>query len=79
MATTDLMVGIGAEYKGKAAFGKANKDVLGLGAGVKTLAKAYIGLAGAQKAFRYGKAALKAFAEDDKAAKQLSQTVSNLG
>jgi hypothetical protein len=79
MATTDLMVGIGAEYKGKAAFGKANKDVLGLGAGVKTLAKAYIGLAGAQKAFRYGKQALKAFAEDDKAAKQLSQTVSNLG
>ena len=79
MATTDLMVGIGAEYKGKAAFGKANKDVLGLGAGVKTLAKAYIGLAGVQKAFRYGKASLKAFAEDDKAAKQLSQTVSNLG
>jgi hypothetical protein len=79
MATTDLMIGIGAEYKGKAAFGKANKDVTGLGKGVKTLAKAYIGLAGAQKAFRFGQQSLKAFAEDDKAARQLTQTVSNLG
>jgi hypothetical protein len=79
MATTDLMIGIGAEYKGKAAFGKASKDVLGLNSGVKSLAKAYIGLAGAQKAFRYGQASLKAFVADDKAARQLTQTVSNLG
>jgi hypothetical protein len=79
MATTDLMVGIGAEYKGKAAFNKAGKDVLGLQSGVKSLAKAYIGLAGAQKAFRYGQASLKAFVADDKAARQLSQTVNNLG
>ena len=79
MAKVDLVVGIGAEYKGKPAFNKANKDVSGLGAGVKSLAKAYIGLAGAQKAFRLGKQSLKAFVEDDKAAKQLTQTVSNLG
>ena len=79
MATTDLMIGIGAEYKGKAAFGKANKDVSVLGSGVKTLAKAYIGLAGAQKAFRFGQQSLKAFVADDKAARQLTQTVSNLG
>jgi len=79
MATTDLMVGIGAEYKGKAAFKKADNDILGLNKGVKTLAKAYIGLAGAQKAFAFGQASLKAFVADDKAARQLSQTVSNLG
>jgi hypothetical protein len=79
MATTDLMIGIGAEYKGKAAFGKANKDVLGLSKGVKNLAKGYIGLVGAQKAFRFGQASLKAFVADDKAARQLTQTVSNLG
>ena len=79
MAKVDLVVGIGAEYKGKPAFNKASKDVLGLGSGVKSLAKAYIGLAGAQKAFRLGKQSLKAFVEDDKAAKQLTQTVSNLG
>jgi hypothetical protein len=79
MATTDLMIGIGAEYKGKAAFGKANKDVLGLQAGVKSLAKAYIGLAGAQKAFRYATASVKAFAEDDAAIQKLSRTLDNLG
>jgi hypothetical protein len=75
----DLVVGIAAEYKGKPAFAKANKDVLGLGAGVKSLAKAYVGLAGAQKAFRYGKASLNAFIQDDKAARQLAKTVGNLG
>jgi hypothetical protein len=79
MATTDLMVGIGAEYKGKAAFKKADNDILGLSKGVKTLAKAYIGLQGAQKAFRYGQASLKAFAQDDLAAKKLAKTVGNLG
>jgi hypothetical protein len=79
MATTDLMVGIGAEYKGKAAFGKANKDVLGLQAGVKSLAKAYIGLAGAQKAFRYATQSVQAFAQDDLAAQKLTRTVENLG
>jgi hypothetical protein len=79
MAKVDLVVGIGAEYKGKPAFNKANKDVLGLNSGVRSLAKAYIGLAGAQKAFRFGQASLKAFVADDKAARQLTQTVSNLG
>ena len=79
MATTDLMIGIGAEYKGKAAFGKANKDVLGLQSGVKSLAKAYIGLAGAQKAFRYATQSVKAFAEDDAAIQKLSRTLDNLG
>ena len=73
------MIGIGAEYKGKGAFNKANKDVLGLGKGVQNLAKAYIGLQGAQKAFRYGQQSLKAFVADDKAARQLAQTVGNLG
>lgn len=79
MARVDLVVGIGADYKGKPAFNKANKDVLGLSAGVKTLAKAYVGLAGAQKAFRFGKASVKEFVADDKAAQQLARTVTNLG
>jgi hypothetical protein len=79
MATTDLMVGIGAEYKGKAAFNKANKDILGLTKAVKSLAAGYIGLAGAQKAFSLGQQSLKAFVEDDAAAAQLTKTLSNLG
>ena len=73
------MVGIGAEYKGKAAFNKANKDILGLTKAVKSLAAGYIGLAGAQRAFRLGQQSLKAFVEDDAAAAQLTKTLSNLG
>jgi hypothetical protein len=79
MATTDLMVGIGAEYKGKAAFNKANKDIFGLTKAVKSLAAGYVGLAGAQRAFRLGQQSLKAFVEDDAAAAQLTKTLSNLG
>lgn len=79
MATTDLMVGIGAEYKGKAAFNKANKDIFGLTKAVKSLAAGYIGLAGAQKAFRLGQQSVKAFVADDAAAAQLTKTLSNLG
>jgi hypothetical protein len=79
MADVNLGIGIGAEYKGRAAFQKADKDILGLQAGVKSLAKAYIGLAGAQKAFRYATASIKAFAQDDAAVKTLSKTLDNLG
>jgi hypothetical protein len=79
MATTDLLVGIGAEYRGKAAFKKADKDIFGLNKAVKTLAKGYLGLQGAQKAFAYASSSVKAFAQDDKAARQLSKTVGNLG
>ena len=76
---TNLVVGIAAEYKGKPAFKKAEKDILGLNKGVKQLAKAYVGLAGAQKAFSYASSSVKAFVQDDKAARQLSKTVGNLG
>ena len=76
---TNLVVGIAAEYKGKPAFKAAEKDIFGLNKGVKQLAKAYVGLAGAQKAFSYASASVKAFVQDDKAARQLSKTVGNLG
>ena len=79
MADVNLGIGIGAEYKGRPAFKKADKDILGLQAGVKSLAKAYIGLAGAQKAFRYATASVKAFAQDDAAIRTLSKTLDNLG
>lgn len=79
MATVDLVVGIAAEYKGAPAFKKALTDTEKLQKSIKTLAKGYIGLQGAQKAFRYGQASLKAFVADDKAARQLTQTVTNLG
>lgn len=76
---TNLVVGIAAEYKGKPAFKAAEKDILGLRSGVKSLAKAYVGLAGAQKAYRYSVASVQAFAQDNRAIQQLSRTVTNLG
>jgi hypothetical protein len=79
MAKVDLVVGIGAEYKGKPAFKKALTDTQKLTNSVKGLAKGYVGLLGAQKALAYGQQSLKAFIEDDKAARQLAQTVNNLG
>lgn len=79
MAAVDLGIGIGAEYKGRGAFKQAEKDVLGLRSGVKQLAKAYVGLAGAQKAYRYALDSVRQFAADDKAVQQLSRTVTNLG
>ena len=79
MANVDLGIGIGAEYKGRAAFNKANQDVFGLTKGVKNLAAGYLGLAGAQRAFRFGQQSFKAFVEDDAAAAQLTKTLSNLG
>jgi len=79
MGLTDLMFGIGAEYKGRPAFKKAEKDIFGLQKGIKTLAKGYVGLAGAQKAFAYAQASVKAFAQDDLAAQKLSKTLGNLG
>jgi hypothetical protein len=79
VAKVDLVVGIGAEYKGKPAFKKALTDTQKLTNSVKSLAKGYIGLLGAQKAFAYGQQSVKAFVEDDKAARKLAQTVGNLG
>jgi len=79
MANVDLGIGIGAEYKGRAAFNKANQDVFGLTKAVKNLAAGYLGLAGAQRAFRFGQQSFKAFVEDDAAAAQLTKTLSNLG
>ena len=76
---TDLLIGIGADYRGKPAFKKADKDILGLNRAVKTLSRTYLGLAGAQKVFAYASASVKAFAQDDQAARQLTKTVSNLG
>lgn len=79
MATVDLVVGIAAEYKGAPAFKKALTDTQKLQASVKSLAKGYVGLLGAQKALRYGMQSVKAFAQDDLAAQKLAKTVGNLG
>ena len=79
MTVTDLMIGIGAEYKGKPAFAAASKQVTGLNKSVGLLAKRFLTLYAAQKAYNYGKQSVQAFAEDDLAAQKLSKTLGNLG
>jgi hypothetical protein len=70
-----VVINIAAEYTGKKAFSKAETATKTLTKSVKGLAGAF-GLAfGARGAMQ----AVKAFADDDKAAKVLSKTLNNLG
>ena len=75
----DLKVDIAAEFVGRKAFTDAAKTTLGLNSQVKALAKSYVGLFTAQRLARSGFNAAKAFAQDDKAARVLTQSLDNLG
>ena len=79
MANPSVVIDIAAEYTGKKAFDKASKSTSGLEKNVKSLAKAFAGVFAAQKILAFGKASVKAFAEDDAAAKRLGMTLKNLG
>lgn len=75
----DVNIVIASEFVGKKAFKEADTATSRLTKQVNTLAKSYLGLYGAQ---RLGYALLnsaKAFAQDDKAARVLGQTLNNLG
>jgi hypothetical protein len=79
MANPSVVIDIAAEYTGKKAFDKAGKSTSSLEKSVKSLGKAFAGVFAAQKVIAFGKASVKAFAEDQKAAAQLTQTLKNLG
>jgi hypothetical protein len=70
---------IATVFTGKKAFQDAAKSTLSLNSQVKTLAKSYVGLFTAQRLARSGFNAAKAFAQDDKAARVLTQSLDNLG
>jgi len=75
----DLRIDLAAEFKGKKAFKEADKATTGLEKSVKKLGKS-LGVALSVTAIAaFGKAAVKAFADDEKAAKQLANTLNNLG
>ena len=75
----DVKIDIAAEFTGKKAFKQADTATQKLTNGVKKLAGA-VGLAyGTTAIIAYGKASVRAFAADDKAARTLSKTLSNLG
>jgi hypothetical protein len=79
MANPSVVIDIAAEYTGKKAFDQASKSSANLEKSVKKLAGAF-GLAfSAQKVIAFGKASVKAFIEDENAARSLSVTIKNLG
>ena len=74
-----VKIDVAAEFTGAKAFKQADTATQKLTKGVKKLAGA-VGLAyGTTAILAYGKASVKAFAADDKAARTLSKTLSNLG
>jgi len=76
---SNVNINIAAEFKGKKAFKEAATATDKLNKNVKGLAKTLIGLYSAQKVLSFSKASVKAFAEDDKAARALGTTLKNLG
>jgi hypothetical protein len=75
----DVKIDIAAEFVGKKAFKQADTATQKLMGSVKKLAGA-VGLAyGTSAIIAYGKASVKAFAEDEAAATRLTRAVENLG
>ena len=76
---TDVKIDIAAEYTGKKAFDKAEKQVAMLTSQVKKLAGAFGVTFGAAQLARYAQNAVKAFADSQLEAVQLTNAVKNLG
>ena len=75
----NVVIDIAAEYTGNKAFKQAENSTDKLTKGVKKLAVAFASAFSAQKLASYSKAAVKAFAEDEKAARSLSVALANTG
>jgi hypothetical protein len=79
MAAADIAINIAAQFTGKNAFQKADKATAGLQRSVKNLGMA-IGIAFSARAIvNFSKLSVKAFAEDEKAARSLALAVANTG
>jgi hypothetical protein len=75
----ELRIPIIGEFKGKKAFDQAGKATSTLDKSVKRLGSSLLAAFSVQKITQFGKAAAKAFIEDEKAAIRLAQSVKNLG
>lgn len=74
-----LKVGIVADDKTKKGITSAQKNINGLNSSVKSLGKTFATVFAAQKIASFGKNAVKAFIEDEKAVTKLNTAVKNLG
>lgn len=75
----DLRIDLAAEFRGKKAFKEADKSVTSLDKAVGKLGKQIVSVFAAQKILAFGKASVKAFAEDQASAARLTKTIDNLG
>jgi hypothetical protein len=75
----NVMIDIAAEFTGNKAFKQAETSTDKLTKNVKKLAGAFGIAFGTQQILAYGKAAVKAAAEDEKAQKQLALALKNVG
>jgi hypothetical protein len=78
MKLPDLFVNAVTTFDGKG-LAKGQKQIGGFEKGVKNLAKAFAATFSVAAIVQFGKASVKAFAEDEKAAVRLTRTVNNLG
>lgn len=76
---SNITIGIGAEFKGKKAFKDASNSTSALEKGVKKLGKQLAGVFAVQQVTAFAKASIKAFAEEEKSAAMLANTMKNLG
>jgi hypothetical protein len=75
----NIVIDVAAEFTGKKAFDKAGKSASGLESAIGSLGKKLAIAFSAKAVLDFGKAAVKAFAEDEKSAKILTNTMKNLG
>lgn len=75
---SNIRIDIASEFKDKG-FKQAEKATSGLQGNLKALGKTLVGVLSVREVYQFGKAAVKAFGEDELAAKRLSQSLGNLG
>lgn len=75
---SNIRIDIASEFKDKG-FKQAEKATSGLQGNLKALGKTLVGVLSVREVYQFGKAAVKAFGDDELAAKRLSQTLGNLG
>lgn len=75
---SNIKIDIASEFKDKG-IKDAEKGVLGLDKNLKKLGKTIVGVFAARKIIQFGKASVRAFAEEDREIKQLTNSLNNLG
>lgn len=75
----NVTIDIASEFRGKPAFDKAGKSVSALEKSVNKLGKQIASVFAISKVVSFGKASVKAFAEDEAATIRLTNAVQNLG